>query len=156
MQRLWDRIKKTPSAEECWEWTGSFSSGGRPQFWFQGFNDIAYRVVYLLEVGPIPDGKVISHICNNPKCCNPNHLKAVFPFENSAYMVACNREASNEKNGNVKLTNKEVSEIRLKAKTAQYYGKKGKELLAKEFCINLRTVYRIVNNEIRVIKEVLS
>lgn len=57
----------------CWEWNGSRN----PQ---TGYGQIgggyAHRLAFQLFNGAIPRGKWILHSCDNPPCCNPNHLYA--------------------------------------------------------------------------------
>lgn len=42
---------------------------------YQGKKWMAYRLVWTLTVGPIPDGLVIDHLCKNPRCVNVEHLE---------------------------------------------------------------------------------
>lgn len=60
----------------CWEWTGYLSgSDGRGYFTIDKKRHLAHRYVFEMFNGPIPDKQVVRHKCNNPKCCNPEHLQ---------------------------------------------------------------------------------
>lgn len=78
MERFWSKVDRgTP--DDCWIWTASVSTSGYPTFW--GGAEVgrvhSHRFAYELEVGPIPDGLTIDHLCNRPLCVNPAHLEAV-------------------------------------------------------------------------------
>lgn len=69
----------------CWEYQGYRMRGygaiarpgsGRPR-WLK-----AHRVTWIAVNGPVPEGLEISHLCENPPCCNPKHLVAETHIEN--------------------------------------------------------------------------
>ena len=43
----------------------------------------AHIVAYEQMVGPIPEGLELDHLCDNPSCVRPDHLKAVTHRENT-------------------------------------------------------------------------
>ena len=73
----------------CRPWTGAytgkqklrgFTSKGPPGAQRRTY---IYRSEYERIVGPIPEGYVIDHVCQNPNCWEPTHLEAVTSGENT-------------------------------------------------------------------------
>ena len=67
--------------DECWEWTGGRNTG-YGQFVIGRRTWYAHRIAYELQVGPIPEGMQIDHLCRNRACQNAGHLEPVTPREN--------------------------------------------------------------------------
>ncbi len=87
-----ERFKKhyfIDSGSGCWLWTAALFYHGYGTFSYEGRNQRAHRVSYLLFKGPIPDGLEIDHTCHNGsgcpgghncfhrRCVNPHHLEVV-------------------------------------------------------------------------------
>lgn len=82
--RLIDTGYKTP----CWI-SDRAAAGGKLAYTKLGIRVAGknttwytHRLAYVVFVGPIPDGKEIDHRCDQPACCNPEHLKPVTTREN--------------------------------------------------------------------------
>lgn len=79
----------------CLEWTLYRTAKGYGLTSYRGRTHFAYRIVYELSVGPIPDGLVLDHLCRNPACINVEHLEPVTPRTN--LMRGNTRAAKNTK-----------------------------------------------------------
>lgn len=82
-ERFWEKVQKA-DGDACWLWTGSSRHQKYPYgcIWANGKAQWAHRVAWELERGPIPDGMQIDHICKNPQCVRPDHLRLVTPRQN--------------------------------------------------------------------------
>lgn len=75
--RLWAKIDRG-EPDACWLWIagnrvkgyGYITCGGDSR----NGKIRAHRAVWADVNGPIPDGMVVRHKCDNPGCCNPEHL----------------------------------------------------------------------------------
>jgi integrase len=58
----------------CWHWTGSLSGAGYGYISYLGVRWLVHRLAWASQNGPIPQGRVVRHKCDNPCCFNPDHL----------------------------------------------------------------------------------
>ena len=83
-ERFWSKVDKGP---ECWTWTAATANGYGAFYLGRSNKRVelmgAHRWSYLINVGPIPDGLVLDHLCRNPRCVNPEHLEPVTPQVNA-------------------------------------------------------------------------
>jgi hypothetical protein len=82
-KKFWARVEKTDS---CWLWMGAKTRQGygHGSWHIDGrLVQLAHRVAYLLSGKTIPEGSVLDHICRNPSCVRPAHLKVTTRWENT-------------------------------------------------------------------------
>lgn len=58
----------------CHEWQATKTKGGYGQVSLFGRMFSVHRVAYFLATGNDPSGLDTCHTCDNPSCCNPDHL----------------------------------------------------------------------------------
>lgn len=112
-KRFWLGVdRKTPG--ECWPWKRASFVNGYGCFRVKHNNILAHRFAWQDTNGPIPDGKMICHSCDNPPCCNPAHLFPGTAQDNVDDMTRKGRKVPprGEKNHWHKLTEDDVEEIR--------------------------------------------
>lgn len=83
----------------CWPWMKARAKYGYGVATWRSRKWAAHRLIWALTNGDIPDGKVVMHMCNNPPCCNPAHLRVATQAENIAHRDACGRTATGERSG---------------------------------------------------------
>jgi len=69
---FWAKVSKT---DNCREWTAAKSVDGYANFWYRNSWLRAHRVSYEWARGPIPAGMQVDHMCRNPGCVNPEHMR---------------------------------------------------------------------------------
>jgi len=118
MERFIPKVNKT---DTCWLWTGHISKEGYGKFSLRKNNvrveTLAHRISWIIHNGPIPDGMCVLHDCpggDNPACCNPDHLWRGTDLDNHKDREEKGRgnQPKGEKNGQSKLTESQVIELR--------------------------------------------
>lgn len=112
----WFRSQLEPDQGGCLVWkNGKQSARGYGWLWLKGRPVLANRVALSLKLGrPIPDDMFACHTCDNPPCCNPEHLKEGTNQDNMNDKVGRGRQSKmqGEANGTSKLTTAQVIVIR--------------------------------------------
>ena len=143
IERFW-KLVDVKGAGDCWEFNGTWH-GNSPhgRFFFNSKRVGAHRFSYEMHHGPIPEGMLICHRCDNPKCVNPAHLFLGTYADNM-------RDAFNKgrlkpppcspgtSNGMARLTEQDVREIR-----SLWPGLKQKEI-ADRFGVDHTTISLIL------------
>jgi hypothetical protein len=108
--RFWAKIDRPPIG--CWEWTASRTSLGYGKIGTtRSVWEFAHRIMWMLVHGPIPDGHIICHRCDNPPCVNPDHLFLGSHLDNFRDSQSKKRHAHGERHGGAKLSEAEAQQI---------------------------------------------
>ena len=102
-------LDKTLIGDDCWEYGGKIRTDGYGSVFVHngtraGGTALAHRVVYEGLVGPIPEGKILCHHCDNPKCVRPDHIFVGTDADNMADMRAKGRHAHGDTHPSSKIT----------------------------------------------------
>ena len=156
MNRVWSKVDVL-GEDDCWEWKAGGRGVGYGAIKYNGRTIDSHRMAWFITHGYFPD-LLVCHSCDNRLCCNPNHLFLGTHQDNVDDMVKKGRQAigetsgakqhpesilRGEDNGQSKLTNFDVLEIRRLYKTGNYTERHlGK--LYKTTCSN---IHRIINRQ---------
>lgn len=92
INRFRDRVKRT---DGCWLWIGATDSSGYGHLTDRRKTISVHRISYFLHEGDPGDMQVL-HTCDNPICCNPEHLFLGTNLDNMKDRQAKGRYASNK------------------------------------------------------------
>lgn len=142
--RYWPRVRQS---DGCWEWTGKKTGDGYGCFIFHEKQVAAHRVSWEIHFGPIPDGLLVLHRCDNPPCSRPDHLFLGTNSDNARDREAKGRgykgpggtlpHKQGSAHGRSKLTEDQVVTIRSLRKSGATYAQ-----LAKMFGVGGQTIQK--------------
>jgi hypothetical protein len=124
-ERFWKRVKQ---GDGCWLWLGSRDKNGYGRMRLNGRPELVTHIAWQLTYGALPKGQVILHVCDNPPCVNPDHLRIGTQQDNIADMH--NKERARQghalgvEHGLAKLNPDRVREIRASHETTLQLSKR--------------------------------
>ena len=138
-ERFWSKVHVSKRAR-CWPWLGAKDSFGYGQVRHGGKTDRAPRVAFYLRNNRWPNNAC--HSCDNPICCNPDHIFDGSRSDNMQDMVTKGRHRTNrgEAHYATKITDVEASKIRKEYKE----GIHSIEAIAAKFASSFSVVQRII------------
>ncbi len=147
IKRFWSKVIIT-TPDKCWIWIGEKAKYGYGRFKNgpkKHDRVMAHRVAYFLTFGKIKEGYKILHKCDNPPCCNPDHLYQGTQKQNACDMVSRGRHrfAKGVAHPNAKLSDKQVAQIRIMYAPGVVSHKK----LSKLFSVSERLIYNIIHRK---------
>lgn len=143
--------KKVDFGTGCWNWKGLRDPSGYGYFSIPRDHHLfrkakrkdqmvrASRFAFQRVVGPIPEGLVVCHSCDNPSCVRPEHLFLGTTQENADDKVRKNRQYRpvGEKNNGSSLTEVQVMEIRRRLAIGESGRSLAKEFGVSKGCVSL-------------------
>lgn len=141
-QTFLNRIELIPF-HTCWEWVGGNFNNGYGRFYQKQKTWSAHKYSYILHKGPVPNGLVVMHSCDNKNCVNPDHLSLGTPLKNTQDMCKKGRKflTLGETNGQAKLTSEDVLRIRSSSSTSN-------STLAKKYSVSPSLISMILSRKV--------
>jgi hypothetical protein len=111
IKRFWSYVS-IRGVDDCWEWKVNLRPFQYARFKTGNEGYRSHRIAYFLGYGADPKELFVCHKCDNPRCCNPNHLFLGTPKDNTQDMVSKKRHNVGESKYFAKLTDKDIKDIR--------------------------------------------
>lgn len=126
--RLKSKIDAEAGDDACWPWAGARTALGYGQIRWRGKAIYTHRAVAFMAARRAPGPQEVMHVCDNPPCCNPRHLRIGTHADNMRDCAVKGRknQARGEASGTAKVTPDLVRYVR-----ASYPAKTQGELAAE-------------------------
>lgn len=135
-ERFWRYVEKQPGG--CWIWTARINEKGYGHFMINSTSPAkAHRISYQIHFGPIPDGMLVLHKCDNKACVNPSHLYLGTHHDNMNDIACGNKRRSLH---GKPISEQKIAEMRLMHLLA---GAQPEEI-AKVYCVSLDVAKRAI------------
>lgn len=122
-ERIMSRIVK-PEGDGCWDAGPDTGRDWYGQVSHEGKNLKCHQVVWEHHNGPVPDGKVIRHKCDNMRCARPDHLELGTVADNVQDAVKRGRVSKGVSRYNAKLDDLAIQEIRYSTEQGKVLARK--------------------------------
>lgn len=106
-------------------------------------HDRLHRVLYEMTYGKIPKGMLIRHKCDNPSCCNIEHLEIGTQKDNVRDMIERGRDAYHRPNINSRGTKSRFNKLSEEQVKEIFLSKKGYKTLGKEYGVSSTSIMLI-------------
>jgi len=117
---------------DCIEFDGPRNRDGYGQYGTEPHRGrLAHRIAWRETNGPIPEGMVVMHICDNPACINLDHLRLGTQGENIA-------DRDRKRRRHVKLTPADVASIKKSLADGET-----PRTLATQHSVHISTIHQI-------------
>lgn len=144
-ERLRAGCPEEVSGDDCWPWTRSKNRASYgivslpgPETW------LAHRLAYTVWVGPIPEGHVVRHKCDNPPCINPDHLETGTHADNVKDKIERDRIPRGARHWKAKLSDCDVTTIRSRVASGET-----QSAVARDYQIDSSYVSQLMSGKYR-------
>lgn len=139
-EKFWSKII-VADPEQCWPWRLAGDRNGYGGARWHGAQMRAHRIAFMLANNYLP--ALVMHTCDNPPCCNPNHLVAGTQKTNAEDRSVKGRGVRGSEVNTSKLSEAQVREIR--SRDVSVRG--AKAALAREFGITKTSLGLILSGK---------